>query len=90
MFNAGFLLLGLLKKSVFSWQPGWLRFVFRLLIANIAMGLFLVFYVGNIEEWLQKSMDVRIIDLSFLVFGGIACYVACLSIIGFKWREVYR
>jgi putative peptidoglycan lipid II flippase len=90
MFNAGFLLLGLLKKSVFSWQPGWLRFVFRLLIANIAMSLFLVFYVGNIEEWLQKSMDVRIIDLSFLVFGGIASYVACLSIIGFKWREVYR
>jgi hypothetical protein len=35
-------------------------------------------------------MDVRIIDLSFLVFGGIASYVACLSIIGFKWREVYR
>jgi hypothetical protein len=35
-------------------------------------------------------MGVRIVDLSFLVFGGIASYVVCLSMFGFKWRELYR
>ena len=90
IFNALCLLFGLLKKSVFCWQPGWLGYCFRLLIANFAMGLFLVFFVGSTEEWLQKTLSARVVDLSFLVFGGIAGYVAFLLLSGFKWREIYR
>ena len=90
IFNAVCLLLVLLKKSVFCWQPGWPKFILRLLLANIVMSLFLLFYVGTLEEWLQKTMSAQIIDLSFLVVGGIVSYIFCLSMFGFKWREIYR
>ncbi|MDA9901935.1 murein biosynthesis integral membrane protein MurJ [Gammaproteobacteria bacterium] len=90
IFNAVCLLLVLLKKSVFCWQPGWPTFILRLVLANIVMSLFLLFYVGTLEEWLQKTMSAQIIDLSFLVVGGIVSYICCLSMFGFKWREIYR
>jgi putative peptidoglycan lipid II flippase len=88
--NAGLLLRGLQADGVFRFQPGWLKFLLRVLVANLMMVLFLVSLSGDWQWWLDWSMTHKIMRLSILVLGGIFIYAAVIFAAGLRWRDIYR
>jgi putative peptidoglycan lipid II flippase len=82
--NAGLLLSGLLKQGVFRFQSGWLAFAVRLLVANVAMGLFLWYFTTAWMEWLDWSIWVRVGNMAVLCLGGIGIYFIALFVTGLR------
>lgn len=88
--NAGLLLRGLHADGVFKFQSGWGIFLLRIVLANIAMVYFLFSFAGAWEDWLAWSVAEKVMQISLLVFGGIAIYVVILFATGLRWRHIYR
>jgi len=88
--NAGLLYRGLRRDDIYTPQPGWLGFVFKLVGAITVMALALWFAMGKESAWLQGGTLDRIIHLSWLVALGMAAYFATLWILGFRLRDFKR
>lgn len=88
--NAGLLWMGLRREGVFRFQPGWMQFLFQLIIANGAMVLFLLFFADSWQDWSSRSIGVQVVNLLALVFGAILIYLATLRITGLRWQHLYR
>ncbi len=82
--NAGLLLRGLLREGVFQWQPGWGRFGLQLLLANASMGLFLVLFSGDTEQWIAWGLWSRVWHMTGLCVVGGGIYFLLLWLTG--WR----
>lgn len=82
--NAGLLLYGLRKTGVFQWQPGWKVILFRMALANGAMGAALVWLVGDLQQWLDWGVTERVLNMGMLVVSGVAVYVIVLVIMGMR------
>ena len=88
--NAGLLLRGLRSDKVFYFQSGWAIFLLRMLLANAAMVLFLIYFVGEWQEWLEWTITDQVSRLTTLVVGGMATYGLVLFAFGLRWRHIYR
>ncbi|MEH6813651.1 MAG: murein biosynthesis integral membrane protein MurJ [Motiliproteus sp.] len=82
--NAGLLLRGLLRDQVFRWQQGWGRFGVRLLLANGAMMVFLLYFSSAVEQWLDWTLWLRAWNLAGLCLGGGAIYFVVLCLAGVR------
>lgn len=82
--NAGLLFWGLRQRSVFRAQPGWGRFGFQLLVANMCMGGFLLYFRGDWEQWLLWPLEQKILALTGLCLGGLLVYAMALGISGVR------
>ena len=81
---------GLRSDKVFYFQPGWAIFLLRMLLANAAMVLFLIYFVGEWQEWLEWTITDQVSRLAILVVGGMATYGLVLFAFGLRWRHIYR
>lgn len=88
--NAGLLFAGLLREGVFRFQPGWLLFSVRLLIANIVMAVFLVVFSGQWELWLERGTSERVLQLTMLCAGGLLVYGVVLWLCGMRPGQFRR
>ena len=88
--NAGLLFFGLFRKKVFSFQLGWVWYLIQLFFANLILAIFLIYYSSELSIWLNWPTGTKILQLSNLVFGGIAIYVISLFIFGLRWRHIHR
>ena len=70
--NAGLLFLGLWRARLIVRQPGWSLFALRLLAANTVMVLFLNWFAGDWQAWLDWDMVTRVLRLMLL------CTVGCV------------
>lgn len=75
------------KANVFDLQPGWTRFLMRMLVANAVMAAALL-------AGLQLAPDFTVVDkwqrigwLATLVFGGAAVYGISMLVLGFRPRD---
>ncbi len=84
--NAGLLFRRLRRSGVLVAQPGWGRFVLRLLFANLAMALPLWWLRGPLEQWLAWGAMDRALHLSGLIVLGIAIYFVALWLVGVRPR----
>lgn len=82
--NAGLLLWGLYQREVMRAQPGWTRFGGQLLLANLAMGGFLLYFRGDWQDWLLWPTGQQILALSGLCVGGLLVYAMALGISGVR------
>jgi len=82
--NAGLLLWGLHQRQVMRAQPGWGRFGGQLLLANLAMGGFLLYFRGDWQDWLLWPTGQQILALSGLCVGGLLVYAMALGISGVR------
>lgn len=87
-FNAYMLYRGLRKAGVYQHQPGWLRFVIILLLANLTMGVVLVVMMGPVQQWLEWPAMTRALWMSLLVLVGGVVYLAVLVMAGLRWRHI--
>lgn len=88
--NAGLLLRGLLRGAVYSPQPGWGIFVFKLALAVYVMGAVIWLLSGPAQGWLGAGALERIGHLALLVFAGAVAYFATLWGLGFRPRDFAR
>lgn len=88
--NAGLLLRGLRKERVFYFQPGWLVFLLRLSVANIAMALLLIVGTGDWRIWLEWEIIHKVAQLGALVIGSVLVYGIVLFAAGVRWKDLHR
>ncbi|MEC9192031.1 MAG: murein biosynthesis integral membrane protein MurJ [Pseudomonadota bacterium] len=88
--NAGGLLLMLKRADVFRFHPGWPRFLFQILLANVSMLVFVFYCSGSWSEWLDWSVLDQAVRLIFLVLAGIVIYLAVLFATGMRWSQFNR
>jgi putative peptidoglycan lipid II flippase len=88
--NAGLLFWQLRSKRMYQPQPGWVRFLFKLVVAVLAMVAVLLALMHFMPAWEQGSMLLRLLRLGALVAAGAATYFGMLLLLGFRPRDFSR
>lgn len=88
--NASLLYWQLRKQKIFTPQPGWQRFLLRLVIAVVVMAAALLGILSVMPEWSQGTMAWRLLRLMAVVAVGGIAYFATLALLGFKVKEFAR
>ena len=88
--NAGLLYYKLRQHQVYSPQPGWGVFAFKIALAIVAMSVCLWFAAGSAESWLVAAASMKAVRLSGVVILGAAAYFGTLWLLGFRLRDFVR
>ncbi|MDP1707750.1 MAG: murein biosynthesis integral membrane protein MurJ [Gammaproteobacteria bacterium] len=88
--NAGLLYRALRRESVYQPQPGWVKFLLRVLAANAVMALLLWFGSGAAQDWLAWSALTRAAHLALLIGAGAVAYLVMLYLTGVKLKEFFK
>lgn len=86
--NAIVLFVVLYRKGQLVLQAGWGKFMLQLVIANVLMGLGLLFLTPGIAQWIVWSWFVRVGALLMLVIGAGCFYALSLLILGLRGRDL--
>ncbi len=86
--NALLLVTTLCRKGYYTPQPGWLLFSVRLVLATIALAVFLIFACKPMAAWLQGAWYVHLGHLLLLVGMGVLLYLMVLWLSGLRWRHL--
>jgi putative peptidoglycan lipid II flippase len=76
------------KAGVYDRQPGWARFLLRLLSACAAMALALLAAIHWAPDFTAIGTIARIVWLAVLVVGGVLVYAAAMVLLGFRLRDL--
>jgi putative peptidoglycan lipid II flippase len=89
--NAGWLLRGLHKQSLWTPSAGWLGFALRVLLATVVMAGGLA-YAGWRIDWLALHAHplLRAASLGGVIVAAVGVYFAVLVLSGVKLREALR
>lgn len=92
-FNALMLLQGLLRRKLFFPQPGWARFLLRVLTANLLLAAWLQW--STQQDWLhwQALADtplLRAFHVLWVVLAAIALYFASLRLFGLRLMQLIK
>jgi putative peptidoglycan lipid II flippase len=90
ILNAGLLAVGLWRQGLLRLHRGWWLFGLRLLLANTAMVVFLVWYTGAWENWLTWVLGARVWQLAILCIGGVLVYIVSLVASGLRMSELHH
>lgn len=88
--NAGLLYYLLRKRGIHQPRPGWLIFLFKLLLAVGAMGALLWYVAGDGKLWQALSIGGRVLRLTWVVALGAGTYFAVLWLLGFRLADFKR
>ena len=75
---------------MFTPQPGWWRFVGKLLLAVTVMALVLLMVMHFMPAWADDGMLLRLLRLGLLVGAGVLAYFGSLLLLGFRLRDFAR
>ncbi|MBT4963163.1 MAG: murein biosynthesis integral membrane protein MurJ [Francisellaceae bacterium] len=90
LFNALLLAIFIIREKYFNFQPGWLKFIMKIVLANIAMVVFLTTQLPPIDTWLATSRSDNVIQLLYFVVGGAIIYTTCiLASSRFSYRALF-
>lgn len=86
--NAGFLGIGLYKRGIFCFQPGWGLLLVRLSLALAAMTAVILYFCPSVDTWfIFKSME-RIYTLLSLILASSLAYIGTLFATGLRVHHV--
>ena len=91
--NALMLLLGLLRRKLFTPEPGWARFLFQVLSANLLMAAWL-HWTGT-QTWLDwQAMSgtplLRAVHVLWVVVAAAVIYFISLRLLGFRLMQLIK
>jgi putative peptidoglycan lipid II flippase len=86
--NAGLLLRGLLLRGAYQLQPGWTRYVMRLLLATTSMAVAVVWVTPETASWLDWQWQRRILEIALVCSVGIGVYMITHLILGTRLRHL--
>jgi len=81
--NVGLLLHKLLRDQTYRPEPGWLLFLFRILIANGVMGS-LLYYGADGAAWSSWNVIERAWHLTAWIVIAFVAYLLCLRVTGMR------
>ncbi len=85
--NCGCLLYLLVKRGVFKPSPGWFKYSVQLIIANVAVAVYLYYMMGTIEYWLSFSALRRLSLLLAHVLAVGSIYLLVLGLCGLRFKH---
>ncbi|KGS13638.1 membrane protein, partial [Pseudomonas coronafaciens] len=88
--NAGLLFWQLRKQDLFQPQPGWTKFLFKLVVAVAVMSAVLLGLMHWMPAWDEGQMLERFLRLGALVAAGVVTYFAMLLLLGFRLKDFAR
>jgi len=88
--NATLLYIQLRRHAIFTPQPGWAVFLFKLALAVYAMAAVLWLANDAASVWLAAGAASRVASLAWLVVLGAATYFAALWLMGFRLRDFIK
>jgi putative peptidoglycan lipid II flippase len=86
--NAGLLLRGLHHQAVYRFQPGWLAYSLRLLLATAAMALVVLLLVPDHGLWLDWAWQRRALEIAMVCAAGAAVYLLAHLLLGTRIRHL--
>jgi len=89
-FNAVMLLRGLLRRDIYTPQPGWPVFLLKLAVAVYVMATVLWLGSGADASWLVMGAAARAANLTWVVLLGTASYFMALWLLGFRLADFSR
>ena len=88
--NSGLLYWYLRKQEVFKPLSGWAKLIVQVVVANVILVAFLLWFTPPIAEWLLFDWNQRLTWLFGLVFAVIALYAVSLLALGFNPRKMLK
>ncbi len=88
--NALLLFIGLRRRGAYHPQPGWGKFLLRLLFGLVAMAMVLVFFRGTDDFWFHATLRARLVHLLPLLMGAALSYFMVLWLMGLRLRDFSR
>jgi len=88
MLNGGLLFYFLRKREMYIPREGWYYFAFRMIFANTILAVFLWVASGDMQEWVMRDTQWRVIHLSGLLLSAVILYFAGLWLAGVRPRDV--
>jgi putative peptidoglycan lipid II flippase len=86
--NAGLLLRGLLRAGVYQFQPGWQRYIARLLVATGSMAAVVLLLAPDSSIWLEWHWQRRTLEIGLVCGGGIAAYLLTHVLLGTRFKHL--
>ena len=86
--NAGLLFINLRRRGIYQPQPGWVKYLLQLAIANLALGLVLWSGTGDLEHWVHASAHERLWHLGGLIAGGGGSYLLAVLVVGIRPKHL--
>jgi putative peptidoglycan lipid II flippase len=84
IYNASALYRGLRSIGVYVPGDGWRPLAFRVLPANLAMGLVLWLAAGPLDVWLELAWHARSVRLAGCIVLGLVVYLVTLLALGMR------
>ncbi|MCJ1884803.1 murein biosynthesis integral membrane protein MurJ [Pseudomonas sp. LA21] len=88
--NAGLLFWQLRKHQLFDPQPGWGKFIAKLVVSVLVMCAVLIGMMYVMPAWDEGGMPIRLVRLGALVVAGVVAYFGMLALLGFRLRDFSR
>ena len=88
--NAGLLYWRLRRQDLFQPQPGWARFLLKLILAVSMMSAVLLLGMHYMPAWEEGGMLERFLRLGALIGAGVVTYFGCLFACGLRPRQFAR
>jgi putative peptidoglycan lipid II flippase len=88
MLNAALLLRGLRRAGFYQVQPGWARYMLRLLLSSACMGIAVLWLVPEGSMWSDWGWVRRVLELGLLCGVGVAVYFTCHLLLGTRMSHL--
>jgi putative peptidoglycan lipid II flippase len=89
LLNAGWLLLGLLRRGSYRPQPGWARFMLQVVAASALLAVGLLWAAGALD-WVALGAAARAGWLTLTVAAAVLLYFGVLLAAGLNLRRFVR
>lgn len=86
--NTVMLWRGLRRDGVFQPSRGWPALLARVAVANAAMGVLLVWFAGDLQQWVERGFVERVGMCAAGIVAGAAVYFATLFLLGLRYRDL--
>ena len=91
LLNAGWLLIGLLRRGSYRPSRGWALFAMRVVAASALLAVYLMWAAGSVD-WVQLRVEGlrRFLLFVAVLAGAAAVYFGALWAAGLKLRRLFR
>jgi putative peptidoglycan lipid II flippase len=86
--NTTLLWRGLTKAGVYKPRAGWGVLLVRIVLANLAMAAVLIWFAGDLADWLAAPPLERVWRLALGIVAGAITYFAALFALGLRMRHM--
>ncbi|TDQ45236.1 murein biosynthesis integral membrane protein MurJ [Tepidicella xavieri] len=90
LLNAGWLLVGLVRRGAYRPSPGWARFGLQVLAASALLAVFLLWSSAQVDWVHAVQAGRRVLSLALIVAGAVVVYFGVLMLAGVQLRQFVR